>query len=106
MALRWVGFPALLESHMGLSVPEDILKEAGVTERDALVELACRWFEAGRLSLPAATKFACIGRAEFENELALRGIAAYRPTVADLDEDLRTLKHLEELRLGQLPKGA
>ena len=91
---------------MGLLVSDDILKEAGVTERDVLVELACRWFDGGRLSLPSATKIAGIGRSEFENQLALRGIAAYRPTVQDLVEDMQTLKELEEIRQRELRKGA
>ena len=34
-----------------LPVPDDILREAGLTEKEALVELGCRLFDAGRLTL-------------------------------------------------------
>ena len=43
-------------SPMSLFIPDDILKEAGLTADEALTEFACRLFDAGRLSKSAAAK--------------------------------------------------
>ena len=45
-----------------LHIPADILKEAGLTESDALVEFACRLFDAGRLSKAAAARLCGLER--------------------------------------------
>ena len=34
-----------------INIPDDLLKEAGLDEREALVEFACRLFDAGKLPL-------------------------------------------------------
>jgi hypothetical protein len=34
-----------------VQIPDDVLKEAGLAEGDVLVEMACRLFQAGRLTL-------------------------------------------------------
>lgn len=83
---------------MTLHIPDDILKAAGLTEREALVEFACRLFDAGRIDLPTGARLAGLTRPAFENELAARGMAAYRPTPDDLKEDLATIEHLDRLR--------
>ena len=77
---------------MTLNIPDDVLKQTGLDERGLLIELACRLFDAGKLTLHAAGKLAGLSRIEMEDELLDRGIAIYRPTVEDLEEDLRTLE--------------
>ena len=62
---------------MPLTIPDEALREAGLDEREALIEFACLLFDAGRLGLWPAAKFAGLGRMEFEHELEIRGIAAY-----------------------------
>jgi len=79
---------------MPLTIPDETLRAAGLTEREALIEFACRLFDAGKLSLPAAGKLAGLQRPEFERELFERNIPAYRPTVQDLEHDLAALKRL------------
>lgn len=79
---------------MVIYLPDNLLEHAGVTEREAKIELACRLFDVGRLQLPAAARLAGLGRVEFEDELASRGIAAYRPTVPELERDMETLAEL------------
>ena len=37
-----------------LHIPDEVSKEAGLTEQEALVELACRLFDAGRITLWSA----------------------------------------------------
>lgn len=53
-----------------------------------LVELACRLFDTDRLSLAQAARLARMARAEFEDALHERGIAAFR---YDEDEFRREL---------------
>ena len=76
---------------MTLHIPEDVLKEAGLTEREAAVEFAARLFDAGKISLWTAAKLAELNRTAMEEALLARGIAVHRPTVADLEQDLRTI---------------
>jgi predicted HTH domain antitoxin len=85
---------------MSFSIPDEILKEAGLSEREAVVEFICRLFEAGRLALPAAARLSGLDRPEFEAELIKRHIPPYTPTVADLHQDLATIEHLEGTRPG------
>jgi predicted HTH domain antitoxin len=61
---------------------------------EALVEFACRLFDAGKLTLPSAVRLAAMSRVAFEQELRSRRIPIYRPTLEDLDDDMEALKHL------------
>lgn len=79
---------------MPLIIEDDVLEQAGLSERDARVEFACRMFDAQKLSLPQAAKLANLNRVQFENELYLRGIPAYRITREILEQDLESLKKL------------
>jgi predicted HTH domain antitoxin len=79
---------------MPITISDDLLREAGLTERDALVEFAGQLFASGRLSLWSAAKWAGMTRAEFEEELLQRNIPIYRPEIADLTDDLGTLDRL------------
>src|SRR4051812_32673353 len=94
MPRLWRGFLVRAGLNMTITIPDNILKDAGLTEREALVELASRLFDIGRLALWPAAQLAGLSRAEFEEELEKRGLAAYRPTVEDLHEDLENLRQL------------
>jgi len=77
-----------------LNIPDEVLREAGLDEREALMEFACRLFDAGKLTLWTAARLAGVGRNEMEDALLERGIAVYRPQVSDFVEDLATLDRL------------
>lgn len=79
---------------MGLHISTDALKEAGLDERDALIEFACRMFQGKKLTLWPAAKLAGLSRVEMEGELRKRGIAIYAPTAAEVREDLDNLKRI------------
>ena len=79
---------------MPVIIPDEVLREAGLSEREALIEIACRLFDAGKLHLWPAAKLAGLSRVEFEGELIQRKIPIYRPTLEDVLEDLATLKRL------------
>jgi len=79
---------------MPLTIGDDLLAEAGLSERDARIEIACRLYDASRLAMPAATRWAGLSRTQFEEELLRRGMAICRPTSEDLKQDLETLQRL------------
>ena len=77
-----------------LTIPDDVMKEAGLDEHGALIEFACRLFDAGKLTLWSAAKLAGLDRTGMEGELIARGIAIYRPSPEDLTNDLAALDRL------------
>jgi predicted HTH domain antitoxin len=79
---------------MVLNIPDSLLREAGLTEEEALIEFACRLFQGERLTLWQAASLARLSRVQFEDQLLKRAIPIYRPTLDDFEEDLRTLRHL------------
>lgn len=76
---------------MSLVISDDLLRDAGLTAEQAQVEIACRLYEAGKLSLLGGARWAGLGRGEFESELLRRNLPLCRPTVEDLLADLDAL---------------
>ncbi len=83
-----------------ISIPDDILARAGFTERDALIELACRLFDADRLEKPDATRLCGLSRTEFEAELFKRGLAVYRTSLAEYEQDRKSFEDDEVRKAG------
>jgi predicted HTH domain antitoxin len=79
---------------MPLVISDEELAAMKLDERNARIEIACRLFDAERLSLPGAAKFAGLSRAAMEGELRRRRISLYRPTVDELHQDLNVLREL------------
>lgn len=79
---------------MPVVIPDETLEAAGLTEREAAIEIACHLFDTGKLALWPAAKLAGLSRSAFEGELGRRGIAVYRPTAQDLADDLAALDRL------------
>jgi predicted HTH domain antitoxin len=79
---------------MPLVIPDEMLQAAGMSEREAKVEIACRWFDAGKLTMGHASQLAGLSEAEFEEQLNLRGIPRYRYTEDMLEQDIEALKKL------------
>jgi predicted HTH domain antitoxin len=77
-----------------LHIPDDLLKQAGITEQEALIELACQLFDTGRLSLFFAAKLAQMPQQQFEDLLLERRIPLYRYTETDLDDDRKSLRRM------------
>jgi predicted HTH domain antitoxin len=82
---------------MTITIPHDILKRAGLTEQEALVEFACRLYDAEKISLPDASRLAGLERVYFEAELRKRGLPIFRPTLDEFEQDLRALRKLESM---------
>ncbi len=79
---------------MPVVISDETLQQAGLTEREAIIEFACRLFDIGKLHLWPAAKMAGMSRVEFEQELMSRKIPIYRPTIEDIHEELAALKRL------------
>jgi predicted HTH domain antitoxin len=77
-----------------ITMPDEVLKEAGLNPQEALVEFACRLFDAGRLTLHSAGKLAGLDRTAMEEALSQRKIPIYRPALEDLAQDIKTLDRL------------
>ncbi len=81
---------------MPVVISDETLREAGLSEREAAVEIACRLFDAAKLALWPAAKLAGLSRSEFEQELVARKIPVYRPSLQDLTDDLAALGGLRD----------
>ena len=80
---------------MPLVISDEALQAAGLSEQEAKLEIACRWFDAGRLTVGHAARLAGLTEIEFESQLELRGIPRYRYTEEMLSQDVKALKKLE-----------
>ena len=81
---------------MPLLISDEHLQQAGLTEEDARLELACRLFDANRLTLHQAASWVGLERVEMESALLSRGISVYCYTEDDLRLDLATMKQFDE----------
>ena len=86
---------------MDLSIPDDILKQAGLTEDEALVELACHLFDTDRLDFPTAARMAHLDRMGFERELRSRNLPVIHYTEEHYEQDRATIAHLDRIRRGE-----
>lgn len=79
---------------MVIAVPDDVLRRAGLDERQARIEFACWLFDCERLDLWPAAQVAGLSRVEFEAELLNRGLAFCRISEADFAQDMATAERL------------
>lgn len=79
---------------MPLVIPDELLRAAGMSEQQAKLEIACRWFDEGKLSIEHAARLAGTDKTEFESQLELRGLPRHRYTEQMLEQDVETLKKL------------
>lgn len=79
---------------MPLTIDDELLDVAGMSEDQARIEIACRLFESGKLTLPAAVRWSGLDRSGMERELLARGVPLYRPTAQEVEADRRTLRDL------------
>lgn len=79
-----------------LEVPQDILDTARLTIDDLKVEIAVHLYAQGRLSIGKARELAEMMLWEFRQLLASRRILPHYD-VADLDEDVATLRAMGRL---------
>ena len=83
---------------MPITISDELLSQAGMGEREARIEIACRLFDAGKMTLPLAARLAAWSAARWRDELLDRKIPLYRPTLEDYAQDSATLRELKERR--------
>src|SRR5579864_6549364 len=71
---------------MALVIGDEVLREANLSEADARVEIACRFYAAERLSFESAIQLAGLGPSEFSTALATRGISRRESNGLSLDD--------------------
>ncbi len=59
---------------MPVVISDEVLKQANLSEREALIEIACRLYDAGKLTFRQADLLAGLSRNEMEAELCRRGL--------------------------------
>ena len=72
-----------------LDIPDDVLKREGLTAKQMQIEVACRLFDAQKLSKFEASQLCGLTRDEFNSELLARKLPIIRYTEEMLEEDLR-----------------
>lgn len=59
-----------------LTIPAETMRDLGLSEREAMIEIACRLHDAKKLDLPAAARMCGFSRMELAQELQKRGLDA------------------------------
>ena len=82
---------------MSVVISDQFLEQAGLSEQEARVEIACHLFDTGKLALWPAAQLAGLSRVQMESELRSRDIPIYRPTLDDLVKDMDTNRLLRDM---------
>lgn len=80
---------------MPVTIPDQLLLDAGLSEREAKIEIACRLYDAGKFSMPQATRWAEVSRVEFEAALLERRLPLIRVEERYWEQEVRSLKALD-----------
>ncbi len=81
---------------MSITIPDEALHAARMSEAELREELAALLFQRERLTLAQAARLAEVDRLRVQHLLSSRGIGLH-VDVADFEEDLRTLQELGRL---------
>jgi len=81
---------------MNVAVPDDLVRSAGMTESDLVVEMALLLYQQERLTIEQAARFGRMDRLAFMHLLADRDIPLTLD-VDDLEQDIATLRRLGRL---------
>ena len=79
---------------MPLTISDEMLNSAGLSEGEAKLEIACRLYDAGKLSLPEATRWAAVTRTALETALVQRGLPLIRVDEAYWKAELDNMQRL------------
>ena len=79
---------------MPVMVSDQLLAEAGLSEAEAKLEIACRLYDAGKLTMPQATRWAGISRSEFETALLERHLPLIRIDDSYWQQEVEGLERL------------
>lgn len=77
-----------------VTLPDQLLAEAGLSEAEAKLEIACRLYDAGTLTMPQATRWAGITRVDFETALLERRLPLVRIDERYWEQEAQGLERL------------
>lgn len=83
---------------MTLTIPDEMLRDSGLSEREVMIEIACRLFDAGVIYKPTATRLLGISRDEFDAELIARGLPVIRIDEEYWEQEKQSLAEWERRR--------
>lgn len=63
---------------MPVTITDEMLTAAGLSQEEARLEIACRLYDAGKLTMPAATRWAGVSRTVLEAALLERNLPLIR----------------------------
>lgn len=79
---------------MPLTISDNLLSDAGLSEQQARIEIACRLFAAAKLTMPQATRWAGVTRTEFETALIERNLPLVRVDERYWEQEVEGLDRL------------
>ncbi len=79
---------------MPVTLSDELLAEAGLSEREAKLEIASRLYDAGKLTMPQTTRWSGIERVEFEAALLERQLPLVRIDERYWEQELQSLERL------------
>jgi len=78
---------------MSVTIPDEVLRSAGMSADDFRREVAVLLFQQERMTLAQAARFTGMDRLRFQRLIADRGICVHYD-IADFEQDLETLREL------------
>ena len=79
---------------MTVNIPTELAAAAGKTEREVLIDMACRLYDGGKMDMWPAARSVGLTRDEFQQELHNRGLPIFRYTEEHLRQDLDALRKM------------
>lgn len=80
---------------MSITIPDEVMKRAGLSEAAFRIELAIMLFEKFLLTFGQASEMAGLSQYDFQQEVGKRGLFIHYD-VEDLKDDLKTLESLRK----------
>lgn len=81
---------------MSLTIPDTVLRAAGMSEAELKQEIAVLLFERERLTMEQAARLAEMDRIDFQHLLASRDVSVHYD-VEEYQQDMETLRRLGRL---------
>jgi predicted HTH domain antitoxin len=79
---------------MPVTITDEMLSSAGLSEGEARLEIACRLYAAGKLGLSAAARWAGLNRTSLEAALVERGLPLVRVEESYWDQEQAGMQRL------------
>jgi predicted HTH domain antitoxin len=79
---------------MPVTISDEMLAAAGLSEQEAKLEIACRLYASTKLTMPEATRWAGVSRTVFEQALVERNLPIIRAHDGYWEQEQKALAQL------------